>query len=477
MIDRQKLYIDGAWTNSLSTKSAYVIDPSTEEACATISMGDASDVNRAVAAARASLDDWAASTPTARIALAERILAVYRARSDEMAELISMEMGAPIDLARAAQVGAGARHISNFIESFKDFEFIRPAGPRSPGTVISLDPVGVAALITPWNWPMNQITLKVLPALLAGCTMVLKPSEVSPLSAMLFADILDEAGVPAGVFNLVNGDGDTVGAALTSHPAVDMVSFTGSTRAGIAITKASADTLKKVALELGGKGANLIFADADENAVERGVRHCFMNSGQSCNAPTRMLVERSAYERAVEIASKVAGATQVASAHLPGKHIGPVVSNVQYEKIQELIAVGIQEGARLVAGGTGRPAGLDRGYFVKPTVFANVVPGMRIEKEEIFGPVLSIIPFDSEQEAINIANDTVYGLANYVQTSDEARRRRVSASLRAGMIENNGVGLGADAFFGGIKASGRAREGGVAGIEEFLDSKAISAWQ
>jgi aldehyde dehydrogenase (NAD+) len=323
---------------------------------------------------------------------------------------------------------------------------------------------------------MNQVTLKVIPALLAGCTMVLKPSEIAPLSGMLFADILDEAGVPAGVFNLVNGDGAGVGSQLAAHADVDMVSFTGSTRAGIAITKASADTLKKVCLELGGKGANLIFADADAKAVERGVRRVFNNSGQSCNAPTRMLVERSAYADAVETARRLAEATPVASAHQPGRHIGPVVSAAQHDKIQDLIESGIREGARLVAGGPGRPADLNKGYFVRPTVFADVEPGMRIEKEEIFGPVLSILPFETEEQAVAIANDTVYGLANYVQTADGERRRRVAMALRSGMVEANGDALGPDAFFGGIGASGRAREGGQWGIEEFLDSKAISAW-
>jgi aldehyde dehydrogenase (NAD+) len=476
MIERQQFYIGGAWRDPAAGRPFEVIDPSTEDVCATVSLGGAADTDSAVAAARAALPGWSATAPAERLALVQRVSDIYEKQAEEMARAISMEMGAPIDMARSAQVGAGSWHIANFIEAFKAFEFVREAGPRSPHTRISWHPVGVAALITPWNWPMNQVTLKVIPALLAGCTMVLKPSEIAPLSGMLFADILDEAGVPAGVFNLVNGDGAGVGSQLAAHADVDMVSFTGSTRAGIAITKASADTLKKVCLELGGKGANLIFADADAKAVERGVRRVFNNSGQSCNAPTRMLVERSAYADAVETARRLAEATPVASAHQPGRHIGPVVSAAQHDKIQDLIESGIREGARLVAGGPGRPADLNKGYFVRPTVFADVEPGMRIEKEEIFGPVLSILPFETEEQAVAIANDTVYGLANYVQTADGERRRRVAMALRSGMVEANGDALGPDAFFGGIGASGRAREGGQWGIEEFLDSKAISAW-
>lgn len=475
MIDRHEFYIDGSWSEPSSSARIDVMDPSTEAVCARISLAEKSDVDRAVGAARTAFATWSDSAPEERLALVERILAAYKQRSDEMAHLISLEMGAPIDFARASQVGAGTFHITNFIEAFKTFEFRRPAGPRSPQSVVAFRPVGVAALITPWNWPMNQITLKVIPALLAGCTMVLKPSELSPLSAILFAEIVDEAGVPAGVFNLLNGDGQTGGALLSGHPDVDMVSFTGSTRAGIAITKAAADTLKKVSLELGGKGANLVFADADEQAVERGVRHCFQNSGQSCNAPTRMLVESSVYDRAVEVARRIAEDTPVASAHEAGRHIGPVVSATQYQRVQSLIEAGVQEGARLVAGGLGRPAHLNNGYFVRPTVLADVIPGMRVEKEEIFGPVLSIIRFDTEAQALDIANNSAYGLQHYVQTGDAARLDRVATQLNAGMVAGNGVNLGPDAFFGGVKASGRAREGGHWGIEEFLDSKVLPA--
>jgi aldehyde dehydrogenase (NAD+) len=385
-------------------------------------------------------------------------------------------MGAPIDMARSSQVTAGSWHIENFITAFERIEFEAPLGPHAPNDRIIREAVGVCALITPWNWPMNQVTLKVIPALLAGCTMVLKPSEIAPLSALLFAEILHEAGVPRGVFNLVNGDGAGVGTQLSSHPDVDMISFTGSTRAGILISKNAADTLKRVHLELGGKGANLIFADADEKAVVRGTRHCFYNSGQSCNAPTRMLVERSIYDRAVEIAAETARKTRVASAHEPGGHIGPVVSQAQFDKIQSLIQKGIDEGARLVAGGLGRPEGLNRGYFVRPTVFADVRNDMTIAREEIFGPVLSIIPFDTEEEALAIANDTPYGLTNYVQSQDGARRNRLARRLRSGMVEMNGQSRGRGSPFGGMKASGIGREGGIWGIEGFLEVKAVSGW-
>jgi aldehyde dehydrogenase (NAD+) len=393
-----------------------------------------------------------------------------------MAQAISLEMGAPIDMSRSDQAPCLPWHLKNFLTAFDHIEWVRPLGPHAPNDRIALEPIGVVGLITPWNWPMNQVTLKVIPALLAGCTCVLKPSEESPLSSLLFAEFVHDAGVPAGVFNLVNGDGMGVGSRLSTHPDVEMISFTGSTRAGKAISKAAAETLKRVTLELGGKGANLIFADADDRAVERGVRHCFNNSGQSCNAPTRMLVERPVYDRAVEIAKQVADATKVASAHETGRHIGPVVNKRQWDQIQGYIQKGIEEGARLVSGGLGLPEGMNKGYFVRPTVFADVKPGMTIEKEEIFGPVLSIIPFDTEAEAVQIANDTPYGLTNYVQSQDGPRRNRLARQLRAGMIEMNGKSRAAGSPFGGVKASGRAREGGVWGIEEFLEVKAISGW-
>lgn len=476
LADKRKFYIDGAWVDPAAACDLEVIDPTTEEPFAVISLGTQADTDRAVAAANAAQPGWAATPPAERLAFAERLLDIYKRRNDDVAEAMTCEMGAPTDMSKGDQAESGSFHIETFIHSFRDFEFIRPLGDHAPTSMVAWEPVGVVAAITPWNWPMNQVTLKVIPAILAGNSVVLKPSEIAPISSMIFAEMIHEAGLPKGVFNLVNGDGAGVGTQLSTHPDVDMVSFTGSTRAGIAITKAAADTLKKVALELGGKGANLVFADADEKAVTRGTRHVFYNSGQSCNAPTRMLVERSFYEQAIETAKRVAEQTTVGSAHEPGRHIGPVVSKQQWEKIQGLIQTGIDEGARLVAGGPGLPEGVNRGYFVRPTVFADVTRDMTIFRQEIFGPVLSITPFDTEEEAVELANDTVYGLTNYVQTQDGARRNRLARQLKAGMIETNGVSRGRGSAFGGVKASGRAREGGVWGLEEFMDSKQISGW-
>ncbi|WBU58401.1 aldehyde dehydrogenase family protein [Paracoccus sediminicola] len=476
MLDKRQFYIDGKWVDPKAANDLEVIDPSTEEPVAVISLGGQADTDAAVAAAKRAFPDWSATSPEDRLGYAEKILDVYQKRADDMAWAITHEMGAPADMSAESQVMAGVGHTKNFIRAFRDFEFVRPLGPHAPTTMISWEPVGVVGLITPWNWPMNQVTLKVIPALLAGNTIVLKPSEIAPLSSMLFTEIMDEAGVPAGVFNMVNGDGEGVGSQLSVHPDVDMISFTGSTRAGIAITKAAADSMKKVALELGGKGANVIFADADDKAVVRGARHCFNNSGQSCNAPTRMLVQREIYDQAVETAKEVAEKTRVASGHDSGRHIGPVVSKKQWDQIQGLIEKGIEEGARLVAGGPGLPEGVNRGYFVRPTVFADVTNDMTIAQQEIFGPVLSIIPFENEEDAVRIANDTEYGLTNYVQTQDGAKRNRMARKLRSGMVEMNGESRGPGAFFGGVGRSGRAREGGIWGIEEFMDSKAISGW-
>jgi len=476
MLENRNFYINGAWVAPQAGTDLDVIDPSTEEVCAVISIGGQADTDAAVAAARAALPDFMYSDPAERLALVERILKAYNARAQDMAKAISMEMGAPIDMSLSSQVSAGTWHIENFIREFDKISFIAALGDHAPEDRIIKEAVGVCALITPWNWPMNQVTLKVIPALLAGCTMVLKPSEIAPLSAIVWTEILHEAGVPKGVFNMLNGDGPGVGTQLSGHPDVDMVSFTGSTRAGILISRNAAATLKKVHLELGGKGANIIFADADEKAVVRGARHCFNNTGQSCNAPTRMLVERSIYDKAVEIASETAARTRVASAHDSGNHIGPVVSAAQFDKIQGLIQKGIDEGARLVAGGLGRPDGLNRGYFVRPTVFADVNNQMTIAREEIFGPVLSIIPFETEAEALAIANDTPYGLTNYVQSQDGAKRNRLARALRSGMVEMNGKSRGRGAPFGGMKASGIGREGGVWGIEDFLEVKAVSGW-
>ncbi len=476
MIERRDFYIDGRWVAPAQPRDCAVIDPSTEEACAVISLGGKADTDAAVAAAKAALPAWAATPPAVRRKVVERILEQYERRKEELAAAISLEMGAPIDMARDSQAPCLPWHLKNFLDAFDRIEWIRPLGPHAPDDRIVLEPIGVVGLITPWNWPMNQIALKVIPALLAGCTCVLKPSEESPLDAMIFAEFCHDAGVPAGVFNLVNGDGAGVGAQLSSHPDVEMISFTGSTRAGRAISKAAAETLKRVTLELGGKGANLIFADADDKAVRRGVLHLMNNSGQSCNAPSRMLVERSIYDRVVEEAAGVAGAVKVGPASEPGRHIGPVVNRRQWEQIQGYIQKGLDEGARLVAGGLGLPEGMNKGFFVRPTVFADVTPDMTIAREEIFGPVLSIIPFEDEEEAVAIANDTPYGLTNYVQTQDGARRNRLALRLRSGMVEMNGRSRGAGAPFGGVKASGRAREGGVWGIEEFLEVKAVSGW-
>jgi len=477
MQDARNFYINGAWVAPLDGQELAVENPSTEESVATISLGGQADTDAAVAAAKAAYPAWAQTSKEERVAALERLLDAYKARAEDMAQAISQEMGAPIALARSAQAAAGIGHLKNAIDTLKNYEFDQMLGDHAPGDRILMEPVGVCALITPWNWPMNQVALKVGPALAAGCTVVLKPSEVAPLSSYLFAEMVDAADIPPGVFNLVNGDGTGVGTQLSVHPDVDMVSFTGSTRAGRAITKNAADTIKRVTLELGGKGANVIFADADEKAVTRGVRHCFNNSGQSCNAPTRMLVERSIYDQAVETAQAVAAQTEVAAADIDGRQIGPVVSEVQWNKIQGLIQKGIDDGARLAAGGTGRPEGLNRGWFVRPTVFADVDQDMTIWREEIFGPVLAMTPFDGEDQVIEMANDTDYGLTNYVQTQDLEKARRVTRSMRSGMVQINGTNRGAGAPFGGYRQSGNGREGGVWGLEDFLEVKSVSGWQ
>jgi aldehyde dehydrogenase (NAD+) len=477
MIEQKKnFYIDGQWVTPSKSNDFEVIDPSTEEICAIISLGSESDTNHAVKAAKNSFLAWWDTSKEKKLELLNNLLNIYQKRSLDMAQAISLEMGAPKDWSINEQSQSGEDHIKTFINQFQNFEFENYLD-QEKGNYISYEPIGVCALITPWNWPINQIALKVLPALAAGCTMILKPSEIAPLSAMLFAEMIHEAGFPKGVFNLVNGDGPGVGTQLSSHPDIDMVSFTGSTRAGKLITKNAADTIKRVSLELGGKGANIVFADADEKAVRRGVRRVFNNSGQSCNAPTRLLVEKSIYERAVKEAIEVAEKTDVDIANKEGRHIGPVVSKVQYDKIQNLINEGIKEGAKLVAGGPDRPSHLKKGYFVKPTVFADVNNEMTIAKEEIFGPVVSIIPFSTEEEAIKISNDTAYGLTNYIQTNDTNKAHRVARQLRSGMVEINGVGFADGSPFGGYKQSGNGREGGKWGIEEFLEVKSISGWK
>lgn len=472
MIEKRDFYINGAWVAPAKANNFAVIDPSTEEQCAVISLGDAADTNAAVAAAKAAFPDWAFVAKSEKLALLKRLLEVYNDRAEDIAQSMSMEMGAPIDMSRNNQTGAGSWHLEGFIEAFEAFEFERDFTKSEKHL---LEPIGVTALITPWNWPMNQIVLKAVPAIAVGCTTVLKPSEIAPLSGVLFAELMHEAGFPAGVFNMVNGDGVGVGSQLSAHPDVDMVSFTGSTRAGKLISKSAADTLKRVSLELGGKGANIVFADAGAQAIESSVARCFRNTGQSCNAPTRMLVESSFYDEAVDIATKAANDTRVGPASEQGQHIGPVVSEAQFDKIQGLIEVGIGE-ARLTAGGLGRPDGLNRGFYVKPTVFADVTNDMTIAQEEIFGPVLSILKFDTVDEAIAIANDTPYGLTNYIQTPDVEKRQYVSRRVRSGMVENNGVDFAQGSPFGGYKQSGNGREGGTFGLEEFLEVKAVTDW-
>ena len=477
MIEEKKdFYINGNWVKPTQKNDLEVIDPSTEEVCAIISLGSEKDTDDAVKAAKNSFEVWWGTSKEKKIELLNNLLEIYKKRSLEMAEAISKEMGAPKDWSINEQSQSGEDHIKTFINNYENFKFENYLNEEQ-GNYIAYEPIGVCALITPWNWPINQIALKVLPALAAGCTMILKPSEIAPLSGMLFAEMIDEAGFPNGVFNLVNGDGPGTGTQLSSHPDIDMVSFTGSTRAGKLITKNAADTIKRVSLELGGKGANIVFSDAEEKAVKRGVRRVFNNSGQSCNAPTRLLVEKSIYERAVKEAIEVAEKTTVDVANKEGQHIGPVVSKVQYDKIQNLINKGIEEGAKLVAGGPDRPSHLNKGYFVKPTVFADVNNEMTIAKEEIFGPVVSIIPFSTEEEAIKISNDTAYGLTNYIQTNDTDKAHRVARQLRSGMVEINGAGFADGSPFGGYKQSGNGREGGKWGIEEFLEVKSISGWK
>ena len=465
-----KFYINGEWVAPVTAKTMDVINPATEEPIGRISLGSAADVDTAVGAARAAFETFAHSSRQERVALLERVIAAYQARMDELAEIISLEMGAPMWLAEAAQAPAGLAHFMQVLELLKTYPFVESKG----STQIFREPIGVCGLITPWNWPINQIACKVAPALAAGCTMVLKPTEIAPLNAIVFAEIMHTAGVPAGVFNLVNGDGPTVGAAIASHPGIDMVSFTGSTRAGVQVAKNAADTVKRVAQELGGKSANIILDDADlKRAVEGGVRSCFMNSGQSCNAPTRMLVPRARHAEAVALAKAAAEKVVVGDPRTEGTTIGPVVSRAQFDKIQRLIKAGIDEGAELATGGPGRPPGLDHGYYVRPTVFGNVRNDMTIAREEIFGPVLSILPYDSEADAVRIANDTVYGLSGYVSSADNARALRVASRLRTGNVHVNGAPADFSAPFGGYKQSGNGREWGEHGLEEFLEVKAV----
>lgn len=473
MYDFRRFFIDGAWTAPSGRRELDVINPATEEPIGQILLGTAEDVDAAVAAARTAFASFAETSREERIALLENIISVYRRRIDEVARAISDEMGAPMKFARHAQAASGLEHLTTTLAVLKEFEFEETLG----STLIRREPIGVCALITPWNWPINQISCKVAPALAAGCTMVLKPSEVAPLSAHVFAEILEEAGVPQGVFNLVDGDGPTVGEALARHPDVDMVSFTGSTRAGILVAKVAADTVKRVTQELGGKSANIILEDADLNAaVKKGVLSMMSNTGQSCNAPSRMLVPETLYEQAVEIAKSVVSKVVVGDPKADGVTMGPLANKAQFEKVQRLIQKGIEEGATLVAGGPGRPEGLDKGYFVRPTIFANVNNSMTIAREEIFGPVLVMIPYRDVEEAIRIANDTVYGLSGYVYSGDIEQARRVARRLRTGMVHLNGAPTDPRAPFGGYKQSGNGREWGREGLKEFLEIKAVMGY-
>ncbi|HSM29313.1 MAG TPA: aldehyde dehydrogenase family protein [Woeseiaceae bacterium] len=474
MREMLKFYIDGQWVDPVTPNPVDVINPATEEPCGRISLGSPADVDLAVAAAKRAEPGYAATSREQRIELLESILAEFTRRYDDIAEAIMDEMGAPWSLAKGAQAGSGPQHIKAAIRALRDFAFEE----RNRTTLIVREPVGVCALITPWNWPVNQVACKVAPALAAGCTMVLKPSEIAPFDAMIFAEVLDAAGVPAGVFNLVNGDGPGVGTALAEHPDVAMVSFTGSTRAGVAVAQNAAPTVKRVAQELGGKSANILLPDADfDKAVRGGAEECFDNTGQSCNAPTRMLVPRDRMDEAAAIAADVANTLHVGDPRSESTQVGPLVSAQQWQKVQDLIQKGIDEGATLAAGGTGRPEGLAKGYYARPTVFANVSNDMTIAREEIFGPVLSIIPYDSEDDAVAIANDTPYGLSGYVSSGSVARARRVAARLRTGMVHINGASLDSMAPFGGYKQSGNGREWGPEGIEEFLEVKSIFGYE
>jgi len=475
MLEKRDFYINGKWVKPYKSNDFEVINPSNEEPFAIISLGSKEDTEAAVKAAKEAFVKWKETSKEERISLLEKLLKIYKKRFNELVESQSMEMGAPIDYSISDQTAAGQSHLEDFILRLKDFKFEEHFDSKS-NNHICYEPIGVCGLITPWNWPINQIALKVFPALATGCTMILKPPEIAPISPMLFAEMIDEAGFPEGVFNLINGDGAGVGTQISGHPDIDMVSFTGSTRAGKLISKNAAETTKRVCLELGGKGGNIVFADSYPNAVRDGVRNVMSNSGQNCDAPTRMLVEKSIYKRAVKEAVDEANKINVDLASKKGDHIGPVISKTQYNKIVDFIKIGIEEGATLSAGGPDRPNNLNKGYFIKPTIFSDVTNDMQIAKQEIFGPVLCIIPFETEEKAIAIANDTVYGLGNYIQTEDKEKAKRVAKKLRSGLVYINGNSLDPGTPFGGYKQSGNGREGGVWGLEEFLEVKTITGW-
>lgn len=470
MLNADKFYIDGRWVEPASPSWFDVIDPATETVVERLALGDATDVDRAVAAARKALPGYAQTSVAERIALLQRIVSIYERRQEEFAQAMRVEMGAPITFSRKFQVPRGWLHLNQLIDVLQRFQFEETHGT----TLIRHEPVGVCGLITPWNWPINQIVVKVGPALAAGCTMVLKPSEYSPLSSLLFAQVLDDAGVPPGVFNLVNGDGPGVGAALSAHPDIDMLSFTGSTRAGVLVARSAADTVKRVAQELGGKSANILLDDVDlQDAVTRGVAACFTNSGQSCSIPTRMLIPRNLMDDAIQIAKAAAEGYSVGPTTDENTQLGPLVNPAQLRRVQALIQSGIDEGAQLVTGGLGLPPGIEKGYYARPTVFANVAPEMTIAQEEIFGPVLSMIAYDSEAHALAIANSTHYGLAAYVQSADQQRARQVARQLQAGSVHVNYPPADFAAPFGGVKRSGNGREWGEYGLREYLEVKSV----
>jgi aldehyde dehydrogenase (NAD+) len=473
MRDYTKFYINGSWVEPSETNTLGVENPATLEQCATISIGNNADVDNAVAAAKAAFETFSQTSVEERAALLDKIAEIYMSRIGEIAEAIREEMGAPISLASTAQAYAGLAHITEAAKILRNFSFSEDLGAHR----VVKEPIGVCGLITPWNWPMNQVTCKVAPALAVGCTMVLKPSEVAPLSSYIFTEIMHEAGVPAGVYNMVNGDGPGVGTALSKHPDVDMMSFTGSTRAGSLVAQNAAPTVKRVTQELGGKSPNIVLDDADlEAAVTRGVLHMYNNTGQSCNAPSRMLVPRGRLAEAEQIAAAVSQTVVVGDTADKDTTMGPVVSKVQWDKIQGLIQKGIDEGAKLVCGGTGLPDGIEAGHYVRPTVFSEANNDMTISREEIFGPVLTMIPYDSEEEAIRIANDTPYGLAGYVQSGDMDHARAVASKIRAGNIHINGASGGPDIPFGGYKQSGNGREWGAHGFTDYLEIKAIEGY-
>ena len=471
MENLKKFYIGGQWVDPVSDATMPVLNPATEESIGTVALGNAADVDKAVAAAKSAFDAFSQLGKAARLALLKKLKARTEDRFEDLAQAMRMEMGAPITMARDVQADAAIGHLQGFIDALEQLD---ERETLANGDILLREPIGVCGLITPWNWPMNQIALKVVPALATGCTCILKPSEYTPISAMIYAEIIHDAGYPPGVFNLVNGDGPTVGAELSRHQDVQMMSFTGSTRAGIAVTRDAAETVKRVTLELGGKSPNLVFADCDlEARVTASVQECMFNTGQSCDAPTRLLVERRCYDDVLKIAKRVAEDIAPGDPAQEGDHIGPLFDRIQFDRVQRMIQIGIDEGATLLAGGPGKPDGFETGWFVKPTIFGDVSNGMRIAQEEIFGPVLVIIPFSDEDEAIRLANDTPYGLAAFVQTGSLNRAERVAARLRAGAVHVNGAGLNYGSPFGGYKQSGNGREGGIMGLEDYLETKTL----